>query len=100
MEVRFLTMLVYLSPHGSAVFDNARLLVTAWKEGTTFLSSVECSLKSHIGEFIFDFVDKGIEDVGPQNVVQVVIDNATNNMVVAQLLGHAPWIFTNTSSFL
>ena len=42
------------------------------REGTTFISSVECSPQSHTGEFIFDYVDKGIEDVGPQNVVQVV----------------------------
>ena len=34
------------------------------REGTTFLSSVECSLKSHTGEFIFDYVDKGIRMLG------------------------------------
>ncbi|GJU39958.1 hAT transposon superfamily protein [Tanacetum coccineum] len=38
------------------------------------------------GQFIFEYVDKGIKDVGPQNVIQVVTDNATNNMAAAQLL--------------
>ncbi|GJX09051.1 putative transcription factor/ chromatin remodeling BED-type(Zn) family protein [Tanacetum coccineum] len=53
------------------------------REGTTFLSSVECSINSHTGQFIFEYVDKGIKDVGPQNVIQVVTDNATNNMAAA-----------------
>ncbi|GKC98200.1 putative transcription factor/ chromatin remodeling BED-type(Zn) family protein [Tanacetum coccineum] len=57
-----------------------------YREGTTFLSSVECSKESHTGQFIFDYVEKGIEDVGPQNVIQVVTNNAANNMVAAQLL--------------
>ncbi|GJZ07223.1 putative transcription factor/ chromatin remodeling BED-type(Zn) family protein [Tanacetum coccineum] len=56
------------------------------REGTTFLSSVECSKESHTGQFIFDYVDKGIKDVGPQNVIQVVTDNAANNMAASQLL--------------
>ncbi|GJZ32827.1 hAT transposon superfamily protein [Tanacetum coccineum] len=38
------------------------------------------------GQFIFEYVDKGIEDVGLQNVIQVVTDNAANNMAAAQLL--------------
>nr|GEV14620.1 hypothetical protein [Tanacetum cinerariifolium] len=32
------------------------------KEGATFLSLVECSTNCHSGTFIFDYVDKGIED--------------------------------------
>nr|GEY69404.1 putative transcription factor/ chromatin remodeling BED-type(Zn) family [Tanacetum cinerariifolium] len=56
------------------------------RECTTFLSFVECSKEYHIGQFIFDYVDKGIEDVGPQNVIQVVTDDAANNMVATQLL--------------
>ena len=54
--------------------------------GTTFLSSVECSKDSHTGKYIFEYVDKCIEDVGPQNVIQVVTDNASNNMAASQLL--------------
>lgn len=56
------------------------------REGTTFLSSVECSKDAHTGRFIFDYVDKCIKEVGPQNVIQVVTNNAANNMVAAKLL--------------
>nr|GEU76592.1 hypothetical protein [Tanacetum cinerariifolium] len=34
---------------------------------------------------------KGIEDVGPQNVIQVVTDDAANNMVATQLLKKRRW---------
>ncbi|KAG5542347.1 hypothetical protein RHGRI_022029 [Rhododendron griersonianum] len=56
------------------------------KEWTTFLSSKETSDESHTGEYIFNYVDKCIEEVGPKNVVQVVTDNASNNMAAAKLL--------------
>ena len=56
------------------------------KDGTTFLSSREDSASSHTGSYIFEYVDKCIEEVGPQNVVQVVTDNATNNMAAATML--------------
>ncbi|KAI8530103.1 hypothetical protein RHMOL_Rhmol11G0029300 [Rhododendron molle] len=56
------------------------------KEGTTFLSSKETSDESHMGEYIFNYVDKCIEEVVSKNVVQVVTDNASNNMAVAELL--------------
>ncbi|GJT07184.1 putative transcription factor/ chromatin remodeling BED-type(Zn) family protein [Tanacetum coccineum] len=56
------------------------------RKGTTFLSLVECSTNSHTWQFIFEYVDKGIKDVGSQNVIQVVTDNVANNMAAAQLL--------------
>lgn len=56
------------------------------KEGTTFLSSKEDSESSHTGQYIFEYVDKFIDEIGPQYVVQVVTDNATNNMAAANLL--------------
>ncbi|KAF7143424.1 hypothetical protein RHSIM_Rhsim05G0095800 [Rhododendron simsii] len=56
------------------------------KEGTTFLSSKEILDESHTGEYIFNYVDKRIEEVGPKNVVQVVTDNASNNMAATELL--------------
>uniref|UniRef100_UPI0005C9ACA9 uncharacterized protein LOC101303082 n=1 Tax=Fragaria vesca subsp. vesca TaxID=101020 RepID=UPI0005C9ACA9 len=56
------------------------------KEGTTFLSSKEASNESHTGAYIFEYVDKCIEVVGPQNVVQVVTDNASNNMAAGELM--------------
>ncbi|CAH9078429.1 unnamed protein product [Cuscuta epithymum] len=66
------------------------------KEGTCFLSSKDVSTESHTGEYIFDYVDKCIEEVGPENVVQVVTDNATNNVLAAKYLKekrpHIFWI--------
>ncbi|TXG57772.1 hypothetical protein EZV62_015601 [Acer yangbiense] len=58
------------------------------KEGTTFLSSKESSdnYKAHNGEHIFKYVFKAIEQVGFENVVQIVTGNASNNMVAAKLL--------------
>ncbi|CAA0824419.1 hAT transposon superfamily protein [Striga hermonthica] len=56
------------------------------KIGTIFLSSKESSDISHTSEMIFEYVDQCIEQVGPENVVQVVTDNASNNMGPAKLL--------------
>ena len=56
------------------------------KEGTTFLSSKEASDEAHTGSYIFEYVDKCIEEVGAENVVQVVTDNASNNMAAGDLL--------------
>lgn len=56
------------------------------KIGTSFLSSIECSLEAHTGKFIFDYVDKWIDNIGSKNVIQVVTDNATNNFAAARLL--------------
>ncbi|XP_052193854.1 uncharacterized protein LOC127802188, partial [Diospyros lotus] len=54
--------------------------------GTAFLSSRESSDEAHTSELIFEYVDKCIEQVGPQNVIQVVTDNVANNMGAAKLL--------------
>jgi hypothetical protein len=55
-------------------------VVTNCATGTTFLSSKEMSAMSHISEVIFELVDKTIEEIGEDEVVQVVTDNASNNM--------------------
>ena len=55
-------------------------LCTNTSEGTTFLMSKEMSNQSHTSEVIYELVDKAIEDVGAENVVQIVTDNASNNM--------------------
>ncbi|XP_019178166.1 PREDICTED: uncharacterized protein LOC109173393 [Ipomoea nil] len=54
--------------------------------GIVFLTSKECSLDSHTSEYIYEFVEYGIEQVGVENVVQVVTDNASNNMGASKLL--------------
>ncbi|XP_066344249.1 uncharacterized protein [Miscanthus floridulus] len=51
-----------------------------------FVSSKEMSDVSHTSEVIFELVDKAIEDIGPDDVVQVVTDNASNNMGAKKLL--------------
>ncbi|KAJ0680263.1 putative transcription factor/ chromatin remodeling BED-type(Zn) family [Helianthus annuus] len=56
------------------------------KLGTVFLSSKECSDEAHTSANIFEYVDKCIEEVGPENVVQIVTDNASNNMGASKLL--------------
>jgi hypothetical protein len=56
--------------------------------GTSFVESMEVSAESHTGEFIFEFVDRFIEKLGAgaEHVVQVVTDNASNNMAAKDLL--------------
>jgi len=55
-------------------------------EGTNFVTSKEVSDVSHTSEVIFELVDKAIEDIGEDDVVQVVTDNAFNNMGAKKLL--------------
>lgn len=43
------------------------------KEGITFISSKKDSEEPHTGEYIFENVDKYIEEVGPQNVIELVM---------------------------
>ncbi|XP_073121544.1 uncharacterized protein [Henckelia pumila] len=71
-------------------------LCVNFKEGTTFLSSKEESDEAHTGNYIFEYVDKCIEEIGPQYVVQVVTNNASNNMAAKGLskekMPHIFWI--------
>ncbi|TXG61034.1 hypothetical protein EZV62_012397 [Acer yangbiense] len=55
-------------------------------KGTIFLSSKESFDEAHTRELIFKYVDKCIEQVRPQNVVQVMTNNASNNIVAAKML--------------
>ncbi|XP_076956878.1 uncharacterized protein LOC143632191 [Bidens hawaiensis] len=66
-----------------------RSIMNLWvnsKLETTFLSSKESSDESHTSEHIFEYVEACIEEVGPGNIVQVLTDNASNNMGAAKLL--------------
>ncbi|CAH1441575.1 unnamed protein product [Lactuca virosa] len=56
------------------------------KMGTVFLSSKKCFGEAHTSQHIYEYVESCIQQVGPENVVQVVTDNATNNMGAAKLL--------------
>jgi hypothetical protein len=54
--------------------------------GTSFLHSKETSAESHTGQLIFESVKSSIVRIGVENVVQVVTDNASNNMAAKDLL--------------
>jgi hypothetical protein len=75
-------------------------LITNCAAGTTFLSSKEMSDVSHTSEVIFELVDKTIEEVGEDEVVQVMTDNASNNMGAKKLLlvKHTHIVWTSCGS--
>ncbi|KAI9091599.1 hypothetical protein K1719_028042 [Acacia pycnantha] len=54
--------------------------------GTMFLKSIDASHITKIADKIFKMVDEVVEEVGEENVVQVVTDNATNYKAVGKLL--------------
>ncbi|XP_010236661.1 uncharacterized protein LOC100835735 [Brachypodium distachyon] len=54
--------------------------------GTSFLKSKETSDVSHTVEVIFELVDKAIEEVRAEHVMQVCTDNAFNNMGAKKML--------------
>lgn len=54
--------------------------------GTCFRSSMDSSKDSHTGLYIIEYIDNCIEYIGAEKVVQVVTDNATNNVAAAKLL--------------
>lgn len=56
------------------------------KLGTSFIQSKEASDYAHTSEYIFEYIDTCIEQLGPTNIVQVVTDNASNNMGAKTLL--------------
>lgn len=71
-------------------------LVVHSAHGVLFLDSVECSGDRKDGKYIFELVDRYIEEIGEQHVVQVVTDNASVNTTAASLLtAKRPSIFWN-----
>ncbi|WVZ68115.1 hypothetical protein U9M48_017096, partial [Paspalum notatum var. saurae] len=71
-------------------------LVVHSAHGVCFLDSVDCSAAKKNGKYVFDLVDKYIQDLGEENVVQVVTDNASVNTAAANLLAaKRPSIFWN-----
>ncbi|KAJ1274052.1 hypothetical protein BS78_05G033600 [Paspalum vaginatum] len=71
-------------------------LVMHSAHGVCFLDSVDCSAVKKNGKYVFDLVDRCIQDIGEENVVQVVTDNASVNTAAANLLAaKRPSIFWN-----
>lgn len=53
-------------------------LCVNYEGGTCFISSIKSSEEGHTAKYIFEYVDKYISEIGCDNVIQVVTDNATN----------------------
>ncbi|XP_025791236.1 uncharacterized protein LOC112872366 [Panicum hallii] len=71
-------------------------LVVHSAHGVCFLDSMDCSGEKKDGKYIFELVDRYIEDIGEENIVQVVTDNASVNTTAASLLtAKRPSIFWN-----
>ena len=61
-------------------------LCVHFKAGTSFLKSIEDSANAHTGEYIFNWVEKCIQEVGENRVLQVVTDNHPSNMAAKNML--------------
>ena len=55
-------------------------------KGTVFLKSIDASDICKTAEKIFKMIDEVVEEVGEENVVQVVTDNAANYKAAGQML--------------
>ena len=54
--------------------------------GTMFVKSIDASSFMKTGEKTFELLDAFVEQIGEANVVQVVSDNGSNNVLVGKLL--------------
>ena len=64
-----------------------RRVMAVSSRGETFMRAVDSSGKIKSGAYIADVLNETIdEEVGPENVVQVVMDNAKNYRVAGQLI--------------
>ncbi|KAM3308865.1 hypothetical protein P3S67_010609 [Capsicum chacoense] len=67
--------------------------------GSIFLGFVDAFNKSTTGTKMFNLFEKSIEDIGPKNIVQVVTDNASEDVKVAELMRIVyPYIYWNPCS--
>jgi hypothetical protein len=55
-------------------------------EGTYFLESIDASSEVHDAFMIADLLEKKVEEIGKENVVQVVTDNEANYKAVGRIL--------------
>ena len=56
------------------------------KEGTSFIKSIEDSDQPHTGSYIFKWIENCINKVDEKNVIQVVTDNHSSNMMAKNML--------------
>jgi hypothetical protein len=55
-------------------------------KGTVFLKSIDASDITKTADKVFKMMDKVVDEIGEENVVQVVTDNATNYKAAGELL--------------
>ncbi|XP_034592935.1 uncharacterized protein [Setaria viridis] len=61
-------------------------LVAHCSRGVCFLEAIDASMEVHDGKYIYSLVSSCIDDIGPEKIVQVVTDNASNNIAASKLL--------------
>lgn len=54
--------------------------------GSMFIDSVDASSYSHTGDKLFELFDQYIQKVGPDHVIQIVTDSASNNVKAGELV--------------
>ena len=54
--------------------------------GVWFLRAIDASADVHDANYIYSLVQSCIDEIGPEKVIQVVTDNASNNMAASKLL--------------
>nr|CAN67667.1 hypothetical protein VITISV_041109 [Vitis vinifera] len=55
-------------------------------KGTMFMQSIDASSMIKTGEKMFELLDKWVEQVGEENVIQVITDNHSSYMMAGRLL--------------
>ncbi|KAL0320370.1 UNVERIFIED_CONTAM: hypothetical protein Sradi_5298500 [Sesamum radiatum] len=55
-------------------------------KGTKFIGSVDASSYSHTGEKLFELLDKYVQQIGEKNVIQVITDSASANVLAAHCI--------------
>ena len=58
------------------------------KEGTSFIKSIEDSDQPHTGSYIFKWIEDCINEIDEENVIQVVTENHSSNMMTKKHVGN------------
>lgn len=56
------------------------------KDGTSFIKSIDASQEAHTWPYIYEWVEKCIQKIGEDRVIQVVTDNASSNMMARDMM--------------
>jgi hypothetical protein len=62
-------------------------------EGTYYLESVDASSEAHSATMLVDLLEKRIDNIGRDKVIQVVKDNGPNYKVAGKILDRIPTLF-------